>query len=42
MNARYDPSTGLPAKLPKDGRAIIRGTGDVGLARSLYARWLGG
>ena len=24
-----------------DGRAIIKGTTDTGLARSLYARWIG-
>ena len=24
VNARYDPRTGLPAEMPKDGRAIIR------------------
>jgi adenylyltransferase/sulfurtransferase len=25
-----------------DGRAIVKGTTDVGLARSLYARYIGG
>jgi adenylyltransferase/sulfurtransferase len=33
---------GLEVSLFPDGRAIVRGTGDVGRARSLYARWLGG
>lgn len=25
-----------------DGRAIVKGTTDIGIARSLYARWIGG
>lgn len=38
---RFDPQPGIEMTVFPDGRAIIRGTQDVGQARSLYARYIG-
>jgi len=38
---RFAPNTQIEMTIFPDGRAIIKGTQDVGLARSLYSRYLG-
>jgi adenylyltransferase/sulfurtransferase len=38
---RFEPQAGIEMTVFPDGRAIVKGTTDVGAARGLYARYLG-